>query len=104
VLFSTWGTAAALALKQASATIPIVAGAVGDPMAAEKRDPKSIEEGKVRTTDAARILNDQFAETNYIAGDAFSYGDIPTAVLVRRYRAPGLNQLRLAVTELGPQP
>ena len=34
VLYSTWGTAAALALKQASATIPIVAGAVGDPVAA----------------------------------------------------------------------
>jgi putative tryptophan/tyrosine transport system substrate-binding protein len=34
VLFSSWGTAAPLALKQASATIPIVAGAVGDPVAA----------------------------------------------------------------------
>jgi putative tryptophan/tyrosine transport system substrate-binding protein len=34
VLVSTWGTAPALALKQASATIPIVAGAVGDPVAA----------------------------------------------------------------------
>jgi len=34
VLFSTWGTAAPLALKQASATIPIVAGAVGDAVAA----------------------------------------------------------------------
>ena len=34
VLFSSWGTAAPLALKQASATIPIVASAVGDPVAA----------------------------------------------------------------------
>ena len=34
ILFSTWGTAAALALRQATATIPIVAGAVGDPVAA----------------------------------------------------------------------
>jgi putative tryptophan/tyrosine transport system substrate-binding protein len=34
VLFSSWGTAAPLALKEASATIPIVAGAVGDPVAA----------------------------------------------------------------------
>ena len=34
VLFSTWGTAAALALKQASATIPVVAGALGDPVGA----------------------------------------------------------------------
>jgi putative ABC transport system substrate-binding protein len=34
VLFSTWGTAAPLALKEATGTIPIVAGAVGDPVAA----------------------------------------------------------------------
>jgi putative tryptophan/tyrosine transport system substrate-binding protein len=34
VLFTVWGTAAALAAKQASATVPIVAGAVGDPLAA----------------------------------------------------------------------
>jgi putative tryptophan/tyrosine transport system substrate-binding protein len=34
VLFSSWGTAAPLALKQATTTIPIVAGAVGDPLAA----------------------------------------------------------------------
>jgi putative ABC transport system substrate-binding protein len=34
VIFSTWGTAAPLALKEATATLPIVAGAVGDPVAA----------------------------------------------------------------------
>jgi hypothetical protein len=37
VLFSTWGTAAPLALKQAGAMIPIVAGAVGDRVAARSR-------------------------------------------------------------------
>jgi putative tryptophan/tyrosine transport system substrate-binding protein len=34
VLVTVWGTAAALAAKQASPTIPIVAAAVGDPVAA----------------------------------------------------------------------
>jgi len=34
LLFTTWGTAAAIAARDATATLPIVAGAVGDPVAA----------------------------------------------------------------------
>jgi putative ABC transport system substrate-binding protein len=34
VLFTSWGTAAALAAKQVTTTVPIVMGAVGDPVAA----------------------------------------------------------------------
>jgi len=67
------------------AIYPMFIGLVRTPL--EQRDPKAIEEGKLRTTAATEILNDQLAKTRYVAGDAFSYGDIPTAVLVRRYRA-----------------
>ena len=32
------------------------------------------------------ILDAQLAKTRYVAGDAFSYGDIPVAIMVYRYR------------------
>ena len=33
-----------------------------------------------------RILDEQFAKTQYAAGDAFSMGDIPIAIMCYRYR------------------
>jgi glutathione S-transferase len=52
----------------------------------EKRDHAAIEDSKKRTTAAITILDGQFAKTAYVAGDAFSYGDIPVAVMANRYR------------------
>jgi glutathione S-transferase len=53
---------------------------------AEKRDYVAIEESKKKTTAAVAILDEQLAKTAYLAGDAFSYGDIPPAVMCNRYR------------------
>ena len=47
---------------------------------------KAIEAGKAKTTDAVKILDAQLAKTAFVAGDAFSYGDIPVGVMARRYR------------------
>lgn len=52
----------------------------------EKRDPKAIEDGKVKTTAAVKMLDEQFGNTPYAAGDAFSMGDIPIAIMAYRYR------------------
>ena len=52
----------------------------------EQRDPKAIADGKVKTTAAVKILDEQFGKAPYVAGDAFSMGDIPIAIMSYRYR------------------
>ena len=32
------------------------------------------------------MMEDQLAKTAYLAGDAFSYGDIPVGIMAYRYR------------------
>src|ERR1700689_2009207 len=52
----------------------------------EKRDYAAIEESKKKTTDAFAILDAALVKHVFVAGDAFSYGDIPSAVMANRYR------------------
>ena len=52
----------------------------------EKRDYAAIEESKKKTTAATAILDGELAKRAFLAGDAFSYGDIPSAVMANRYR------------------
>jgi glutathione S-transferase len=66
------------------AITPVFWGLVRTPP--EKRDHAAIEAGKARTTEAVKILDAQLAKTPYVAGADFSYGDIPVAIMVRRYR------------------
>jgi glutathione S-transferase len=66
------------------AMTPVFWGLVRTP--AEQRDHKAISDGKVKATAAVKILDEQFARTAYAAGDAFSMGDIPIAIMSYRYR------------------
>ncbi len=66
------------------AITPVFWGLVRTP--ADKRDHAAIEAAKKKTGDAVKMLDDQLGKTQYLAGDAFSYGDIPAAIMVRRYR------------------
>jgi glutathione S-transferase len=66
------------------AITPVFWGMIRTPP--DKRDHKAIDEGKVKTTAAVKILDEHFAKTPYAAGDAFSMGDIPIAVMCYRYR------------------
>jgi glutathione S-transferase len=52
----------------------------------QQRNHAAIEESKNKTTAAMTILDAQLASTTYLAGDAFSYGDIPLGIMAYRYR------------------
>ena len=64
---------------------PVFWGLVRTPL--DQRDPKAIEAGKVKTIDAMSILNAQLMKTAYVAGDAFSCGDIPIGIVAHRFVA-----------------
>jgi glutathione S-transferase len=66
------------------AITPVFWGMIRTPP--EKRDHAAIEEGKKKTTAAVQMMEDQLAKTAYLAGDAFSYGDIPVGIMAYRYR------------------
>ncbi|HEY5306836.1 MAG TPA: glutathione S-transferase family protein [Pseudolabrys sp.] len=52
----------------------------------EKRDMAAIKTSQDKTTEAMLMLESQLAKTAYVAGPAFSYGDIPVGVMAYRYR------------------
>jgi glutathione S-transferase len=52
---------------------------------ADKRDPKLIALHRDKTIAAARIMDEQLGRTAYLAGDTFSYGDIPVGIMIYRY-------------------
>jgi glutathione S-transferase len=65
------------------AITPVFWGLIRTPP--EKRDANAIAAGKARTIEAAQILDRQLGKTSYLAGDAFSYGDIPVGIMIYRY-------------------
>ena len=52
----------------------------------EKRNHAAIEESKKKTTEAVAILDTELGKSAFLAGEAFSYGDIPSGVMANRYR------------------
>ena len=67
----------------APALTPVFWGLIRTPP--EKRDPKAIEAGKAASTAAIQMMDARLAKTRFIAGDAFSYGDIPIGPFAYRY-------------------
>jgi glutathione S-transferase len=68
----------------APAITPAFIGLIRTPP--EKRDHAVIEDSKRKTTAAISILDGELAKTAYLAGENFSYGDVPAAVMANRYR------------------
>jgi len=52
----------------------------------DKRNHAAIEDSKKKTTAAMKMMDEQLAKTAYLAGDGFSYGDIPVGIMAYRYR------------------
>ena len=65
------------------AITPVFWGLIRTPP--EKRDMAAIEAGKIKTTEAAKVLDARLGKTAFVAGDAFSYGDIQVGVMIYRY-------------------
>jgi glutathione S-transferase len=89
------------------AITPLFWGLVRTPV--EQRDMTAIEAATVRTTAAIKMLDAQLAKTKFVAGDAFSYGDIPVGVMARRYRdlvpgRPGFDHFERWYAELAARP
>lgn len=54
-------------------------------VAPDKRDHALIAAQTVKTITAAKIMDAQLGVTRYLAGEEFSYGDIPVGVMIYRY-------------------
>jgi glutathione S-transferase len=65
------------------AIFPLFWGLVRTPP--EKRDAASIAAGRQKIGEALQIMDAQLAKSRFLAGDAFSYGDIPIGPIVHRY-------------------
>jgi glutathione S-transferase len=65
------------------AITPVFWGLIRTPP--EKRDPNAIAAAKEKTVTAAKIMDAQLGKTPFLAGDAFSYGDIPVGIMIYRY-------------------
>jgi glutathione S-transferase len=52
---------------------------------ADKRDAGVIAASREKTIAAAKIMDEQLGRTPFLAGDAFSYGDIPLGIMTYRY-------------------
>ena len=66
------------------ALTPVFWGLIRTPP--EKRDHAAIEEGKKKSNTAFGMMDEQLGKTAYLAGDAFTYGDIPVGIMAYRYR------------------
>ncbi len=69
------------------AIVPVFWGLIRYPE--EKRDKAAIEASLQKTIKAWKIVDDQLAKNSYMAGDAFTIGDIPLGVWAYRwYKLP----------------
>jgi glutathione S-transferase len=89
------------------AITPVFWGLIRTPP--EKRDASAISAAQAKTLDAMKILDDQLGRSKFVAGDAFSMGDIPVGIMAYRFRQlvperPQLPNLERWYAELKKRP
>jgi len=72
---------------------PLFLGLVRTP--AEQRDAQAIESSRQKTAEALRMLDAHLAHHPYVAGDAFSMGDIPVGATAWRWMALPIERAEL---------
>ena len=65
------------------AITPVFWGLIRTPP--EKRDMAAIKTQEEKTIAAMKIMDARLAKTQFLAGDTFSYGDIPVGIMCYRY-------------------
>lgn len=65
------------------AITPVFWGLIRTPP--EQRDANAIAAGKEKTIAAAKLMDAQLGKTQFLAGNEFSYGDIPVGIMIYRY-------------------
>ena len=75
----------------------------------EKRDHAAIAASREKTAAAMKILDGQLGKTSFVAGDKFSIGDIPVALVTYRFRRlapehPRFNNLERWYAEIEQRP
>ncbi len=65
----------------------------------EKRDARAIEEGRVKSNELAALLDRHLAGRPYVAGSAFTMGDIPIGCEVQRWIRVPIERPKLAGLE-----
>ena len=63
--------------------------------APDKRDPRALEESRLKTAEVLGILDRHLASRAYAAGDTFTIGDIPLGCVIWRWMAMPIDRLAL---------
>ena len=65
----------------------------------EKRDPKAIEEGRLKSIETLQVLEKSLAGKAYVTGATFTMGDIPVGCEVQRFMRVPIDRPRLPNVE-----
>ena len=65
----------------------------------EKREPKAIEEGRLRSIQVMQVLEKSLAHKAYVTGASFTMGDIPVGCEVQRFLRVPIERPRLPNVE-----